>query len=88
MLHGRSNHIYTKCHFLRNKVQDSLLEVVHVSTHKQLADVLTKAIKTKDFINLRDGIGVVHFKIGCELKDGVECNSTFKIDLVLSFTCI
>ncbi|KAK2372692.1 putative mitochondrial protein [Trifolium repens] len=61
VLHGRSKHIETKYHFLRNQVQNGVLEVVHCSTQKQLADVLTKAIKTDQFLRLRDGIGVVSF---------------------------
>lgn len=61
VLHERSNHIDIKYHFLHNQVQNGVLEVVHVSTHKQLADVLTKIIKTKHFINLRNEIGVVDF---------------------------
>ncbi|WJX32266.1 hypothetical protein P8452_20610 [Trifolium repens] len=61
VLHGRSKHIETKYHFLRNQVQNGVLEVVHCSTQKQLADVMTKAIKTDQFLRLRDGIGVVSF---------------------------
>ena len=61
VLHGRSKHIETKYHFLRNQVQNGIIEVVHCSTQKQLADVLTKAIKTDQFLGLRDGIGVVSF---------------------------
>lgn len=61
MLHGRSKHIDTKFHFLHNQVQNEVFEVVHCSTQKQLADVLTKAIKIEKFINLRDEIGVFDF---------------------------
>ncbi|XP_050916777.1 secreted RxLR effector protein 161-like [Lathyrus oleraceus] len=61
MLHGRSKHIDTKFHFLRNQVHNGVLEVVHCSTQKQLADVLTKTIKTEHFVHLRDEIGVVDF---------------------------
>lgn len=59
--HERNKHIETKFHFLHNQVQNGMLEVVHCSTHKQLVDVLTKAIKTEYFINLRDEFGVVDF---------------------------
>ncbi|XP_050908473.1 uncharacterized protein LOC127122125 [Lathyrus oleraceus] len=50
VIHGRSKHIDTKFHFLRNQVQNKVLEVVHCSTQKQLTDVLTKAIKIEYFI--------------------------------------
>ena len=61
VLHGRSNNIDTKFHFLRNQVQNGLLEVMHCSTQKQVADVLMKAIKTDQFFHLRDKIDVVSF---------------------------
>ena len=61
VLHGRSKHIETKYHFLRHQVQRGVLEVVHCNTQKQLADALTKAIKTDQFLRLRDGIGVTSF---------------------------
>ena len=61
VLHGRSKHIETKYHFLRNQVQKGVLEVLHCSTQKQLADLLTKAVKTNQFLHLRDEIGVVSF---------------------------
>ncbi|KAI5434848.1 hypothetical protein KIW84_021603 [Lathyrus oleraceus] len=44
--HGRSKHIETKYHFLRNQVQNGVLEVVHYSIQKQLTNVLTNVIKT------------------------------------------
>ena len=61
VLHGRSKYIETKYHFLRDQVQNGVLEVVHYSTQKQLADVLTKAIKTDQFLRLRDRVSVVSF---------------------------
>lgn len=46
---------------MRNQVQSGVLEIVHCSTQKQLADMLTKAIKTEQFIHLKDEIGIVDF---------------------------
>lgn len=61
VLHGRGKHIETKYHFLRSQVHNGMLEVMHCSTQKQMTDVLTKPIKTDQFLHLRDGIGVVSF---------------------------
>lgn len=61
VLHGRSKHIETKYHFLCHQVQNGVIEVVHCSSQKQLADALTKSIKTDQFLQLRDGIGIVTF---------------------------
>ena len=62
-----------KVPFYAIKINEGL-EVVHYSTQKQLADVLTKVIKTKYFIHLRDKIGVVDFILEYGLRDSVECN--------------
>lgn len=72
VLHGRSKHIDTKFHFLKNQVQSGVLEVVHYSTQEKLSDVLTKAIKTEYFIHFRDGIGVVDFSLEYRLRDDVK----------------
>lgn len=61
IFHKRGKYIDPKYHFLCNQVQNGQFEVVHVSTQKQFADVLSKTIKTEHFINLRDVIGVVDF---------------------------
>lgn len=63
VLHGRSKYIDIKYHFLLNQVQNGVLKVVHVSTQKQLINVMTKEIKTEHFINLRGEIGVVDFNL-------------------------
>lgn len=49
-----------------------MLEVVHRSTQKQLTYVMTKTIKTEQFIHLRDEIGVVEFSLECGLKNDVK----------------
>lgn len=70
--HRMSKHIDIKFYFLRNQVQNRLREVVHYSTQKQLADVLTKAIKIGQFIHSMDEIGVIDSSLECGLKDDVE----------------
>lgn len=72
VLHRRSKHIDTKFHQSRNQVHNGVLEVVHCNTQKQIVDVLTKAIKTKYFINLRNEICAVDFSSEYELTDDVE----------------
>ena len=49
VLHGRSKHIDTKFYFLRSKIHNGVLEVIHCSTHEQLKDVLTKIVKTEQY---------------------------------------
>ncbi|KAI5425114.1 hypothetical protein KIW84_031060 [Lathyrus oleraceus] len=62
VLHERIKHIETKFPFLRSQVQNGVLEVMYCSTQKQLVDVLTKAIKTDQFLHLRDEISVISFE--------------------------
>ncbi|KAK2443673.1 putative mitochondrial protein [Trifolium repens] len=57
--HGRSKHIETRFHFIREQVLNGKIEVVHCPTHDQIADALTKAIKLDRFEALRESLGVV-----------------------------
>ena len=42
--HDRTKHIKIDLHLVREKVQAGLLKTLHVNTHNQLADLLTKAL--------------------------------------------
>ena len=44
VMHKRSKHIDTKCHFIREKVNDNAVELVYTSTDQMAADLLTKAL--------------------------------------------
>lgn len=72
VMHRMSKHIDTKFHFLCNQVHNEVFEVVHCSTQKQFANVLTKAIKIKHFIHLKEEIGVLDFNLEYGLTDGVK----------------
>ena len=60
MSHGRSKHIETKFHFLRDQVNKGRIRLKHCGTYLQLADIMTKALKTDKFKLLRNILGVVH----------------------------
>jgi hypothetical protein len=42
--HARTKHIHARYHFVRKCVQDELISLLHVSTTKMLADMLTKPL--------------------------------------------
>ena len=57
--HDRSKHIDTRYHFIRDCVDRGEVDINHVSTTEQLADILTKALGRVKFVELRQQLGVV-----------------------------
>ena len=58
VFHGRSKHIHTRFHFIRECVEKNLVSVEHVAGVKQKADILTKALGRIKFKEMRDLIGI------------------------------
>ena len=56
--HGRSKHIDTKFHYTHERIEEGEMDVDHVRTEEQLADILTKALGRTKFVELRQKIGV------------------------------
>ena len=57
--HDRSKHIDVKYHFIRECIEQDQVEVDHVRTDYQLADVLTKALGRVHFVEMRQKLGVM-----------------------------
>uniref|UniRef100_A0ACD5YFN0 Uncharacterized protein n=1 Tax=Avena sativa TaxID=4498 RepID=A0ACD5YFN0_AVESA len=57
--HDRSKHIDVKFHFIREAMEAGEVEIIHVGTQEQLADLLTKALGRVRFIELRQKLGVL-----------------------------
>lgn len=57
--HDRSKHIDTRYHFLRECVEEGKVEIEHVRTAEQVADIFTKALGQVKFIELRSALGVI-----------------------------
>ena len=47
--HDRTKHVEDNRHFIKEKVEDGTICMVYVSTNKQVADVLTKALSRRSF---------------------------------------
>jgi len=57
--HGRTKHIETKFHLLRNQVTKGKLEVKYCSTSELMADILAKPLKADKFKLIREKTGVL-----------------------------
>lgn len=58
VFHGRSKHIETKFHFLRDEVSKWRLELIHCSTKEKIVDIFTKALRKNIFVMLRESLDV------------------------------
>ena len=57
--HDRSKHIDTRYHFIRECIEQGKVEVDHVRTEEQLADIFTKALGRVRFLELRQALGIM-----------------------------
>lgn len=58
--HERTKHIEVDAHFMRDKVADGTVVLVHIHTAQQLADVLTKPLNLAKFHYLTSKMGVIN----------------------------
>jgi hypothetical protein len=53
-----NKHIDVRFHFLRNLTRDGVVELKYYGTSEQLADIMTKTLKMKSFVKLREPLGM------------------------------
>jgi hypothetical protein len=57
--HSRTKHIDIRHHFLRDHQQKGDIEVYHINTENQLADIFTKPLDEKRFCRLHSELNVL-----------------------------
>ena len=54
VLHGKSNHIRVRYHFLKELIKEHVIKLVYCSTKEQLADIMTNPLKLTSFQRIRE----------------------------------
>jgi histone deacetylase 1/2 len=58
VFHARTKHIEVDYHFVRERVAQKALDIRFISTHDQLADILTKPLSTQLFVRFRHNLNM------------------------------
>lgn len=62
VLHGRSKHIDVRFHFLRNLSAEGVISLVYCGSADQVADIMTKPLKSDVFNRLRTALGMCNIE--------------------------
>ncbi|KAH9292456.1 hypothetical protein KI387_042361 [Taxus chinensis] len=65
--HQRTKHIEIHMHFIRQLIQDGVVQMEFVPTADQLADIFTKPLASPRYLELRDKLGVKEVVLGGDL---------------------
>ena len=68
VFHQRTKHIKRKYHFIREALQENVIELFYCKSEEQIADIFTKALPKERFVYLRELLGV---QAGNSLKGSV-----------------
>ena len=55
--HSKTKHIDIRHHFIRDLVENKVIQLEYIPTERQLADIFTKALDTARFESLRSSRG-------------------------------
>ena len=62
--HARTKHIDVRYHYVREAVNDGVINLQYCPTHEMIADILTKPLPKKRFETLHSNIGLMKMKYG------------------------
>ena len=57
--HSKTKHIEIRHHFLRDHVMKEDIDIIHINTEEQLADIFTKPLDEKRFCKLRRELNIL-----------------------------
>jgi hypothetical protein len=72
--HAKTKHIEVHYHFIREKVLAKEINLIHVSTKDQVADIFTKALGTDKLKKFQKMLGVL--EVDLNLRGNVENSSS------------
>jgi hypothetical protein len=72
--HVKTKHIKVHYHFIKEKVVAKEIDLIHVSTEDQVADIFTKALGTDKLKKFRQMFGVL--EVDLNLRGSVENSSS------------
>jgi hypothetical protein len=72
--HARTKHIEVHYHFIKEKVLAREINLIHVNTENQVANIFTKALGTDKLKRFREMLGVL--EVDLSLKGSVENSSS------------
>jgi hypothetical protein len=58
VFHKKTKHIDIQYHFVRDLVQQGVVEISYCRTEEQVADIFTKALSKEKFFKFRDDLGI------------------------------
>ena len=56
--HDRTKHVEVDRHFIKQNLETKIIQFPFVKSEDQLADILTKAVCSRDFYNALDKLGI------------------------------
>ena len=56
--HDRTKHVEVDRHFIKQNLEDKVIQFPFVKSEDQLADILTKAVSSKNFYDSLDKLGI------------------------------
>ena len=76
VLHGRSKHIETRFHYVRDQVRVNAMRLEYCQTSEQVADIFTKPLSTGAFEKLRKALGMREFDLRGRFVGGKSNSET------------